>query len=63
MSPRTAAWLAYSVLALAVLLGVLGCVLMLLNDRFPPPSEDILLAFVAFLVVGVVIASRRPGTP
>jgi len=63
MSPRTAAWLAYSVLALAVLLGVLGCVLMLLNDRFPPPSEDILLAFVAFLVVGVVIASRRPGNP
>jgi hypothetical protein len=60
MSTRTAAWLAYSIVALAVLLVVLGSLLLLLNDRFPPPSGDILLAFVPFLVVGVLIASRRP---
>lgn len=60
MTPRAAAWLAYSVLALAVLLSVLGSLLLLLNDRFPPPSMEILLPFVTFLVVGVLIASRRP---
>jgi hypothetical protein len=60
MSTRTAAWLAYSIVALAVLLVVLGSLLLLVNDRFPPPSGDILLAFVPFLIVGVLIASRRP---
>jgi hypothetical protein len=60
MSRRTAAWLAYSVLALAALLSVLGSLLLLLNDRFPPPSMEFLLAFGTFLVVGVLIASRRP---
>jgi hypothetical protein len=63
MSARAASWLAYSVLALAVLLGVLGSLLLLLNDRFPPPSMEILLPFVTFLVVGVLIASRRPENP
>jgi hypothetical protein len=63
MSSRTAAWLAYSMLALAVLLGVLGILLLLLNDRFPPPFGGILLAFISFLVVGVLIASRRPENP
>ncbi|HEX2741878.1 MAG TPA: hypothetical protein VHM69_15655 [Rubrobacter sp.] len=33
MSRRTAAWLAYSMLALAVILGVLGCLLFFLNDQ------------------------------
>jgi hypothetical protein len=63
MSARAASWLAYSVLALAVLLVVLGSLLLLLNDRFPPPSMEILLPFVTFLVVGVLIASRRPENP
>jgi hypothetical protein len=63
MGRRTAAWLVYSMLALAGILGVLGCLLLLLNDRFPPPSGETLLAFVSFLVVGVVIASRRPENP
>jgi len=63
MSRRTAAWLAYSMLALAVLLGVLGSVLLFLNNRFPPPSGAVLLAFATFLVVGVLLASRRPETP
>ncbi len=63
MTRRTAAWLAYSIVALAVLLGVLGCLLLFLNDRFPPPSGDILLAFASFLVVGGFIASRRPENP
>ena len=60
MSRRAAAWLAYFLVALVVLLGVLGSLLLLLNDRFPPPSMEILLPFVTFLVVGVLIASRRP---
>ena len=63
MSRRTAAWLAYFLVALAVLLGVLGSLLLLLNDRFPPPSGDVLLAFVSFLIVGVLIASHRPENP
>ncbi len=63
MSRRTAAWLAYSMLALVVLLGVLGSVLLFLNNRFPPPSGAILLAFASFLVVGVLLASRRPENP
>jgi hypothetical protein len=63
MSRRTAAWLAYFLAALAVLLGVLGSLLLLLNDRFPPPSGDVLLAFVSFLIVGVLIASHRPENP
>ena len=66
MSRRTAAWLVYSILALAVLLGVLGSLLLLLNERFPPSSGDSLwytLAFLSFLVVGVLIASRRPENP
>ena len=49
--------------ALAVLLGVLGSLLLLLNDRFPPPSWDILLGFVTFLVLGVLIASADRKTP
>ena len=63
MSVRTVAWLVRSVVALALLFGVLGCLLLLLNDRFPPPSGETLLAFLTFLVVGVVIASRRPENP
>ena len=62
MSRRTISWLVYSIVALALLLGVLGC-LLLLNDRFPPPAGGTLLAFVSFLVVGVLITARRPEPP
>ncbi len=50
-------------LVLAVTLGMLGSLLLFVNDRFPPPSGDILLAFGSFLVVGILIASRRPENP
>jgi hypothetical protein len=54
-------------LALAVLLGVLGCLLLLpnvLNGRFPSPSSmGYTLAFLAFLIVGLLIASHRPENP
>jgi len=62
-SRRTVSWLVYSIVALALLLGVLGCLLLLLNDRFQPPSGGYILAFLSFLVVGVLIASRRPENP
>ena len=63
MSHRAAGWLAYSILAVGLLFGVLGCVLFFLNGR--PPSGDTwyTLAFSAFPIVGVVIASRRPENP
>jgi hypothetical protein len=50
-------------LALAALFGGLGCLLFFLNGR--PPSGDTwyTLAFSAFALVGVVIASRRPRNP
>ncbi len=46
MTRRTTVRLAYSILLLAVLLGVLGSVLMLLNDHFPPPAVGRLLSGV-----------------
>ena len=61
MSRRVVSWLVWSIVALAVILGGLGCLLLRLNDRFPPPSGDILLAFGSFLVVGVLISTHRPG--
>ena len=66
MSHRAVSWLVWSVVALAVFLGVLGSLLLLLNDRFLPPLRDSFwytLAFLNFLVVGVLIASRRPENP
>ncbi len=50
-------------LALAVLFGGLGFVMFLWNGR--PPSGDTwyTLAFSAFPLVGVVVASRRPENP
>ena len=38
MSSRAASWLAWLMLALAVLSGALGCLLFFLNGR--PPSGD-----------------------
>jgi hypothetical protein len=63
MGRRTAAWLAYSVLALTVILGVLGSLLFFLNER--PLTGDIwfTLAFLAFPIVGAVIVSHRPQNP
>ena len=63
MSTRAAAWLAYSMLAVGLLFGVLGCLLFFLNGR--PPSGDTwyTLTFSAFPIVGVVIASHRPENP
>jgi MFS family permease len=63
LSRRTVSWLVRSVLVLTVILGVLGSLLLFLNDRFPPPSGDVLLAFVSFLIVGLLIALRRPENP
>ena len=63
MSTRAAPWLAWSLLALSLLFGVLGFLLWLSNAH--PPSGDAwyTLAFLAFPLVGVVIASRRPENP
>ena len=60
MSRRTAAWLAYSVLALAALLSVLGSLLLLLNDRFPAPLDGDIATFRDLLGGRGLIASRRP---
>ena len=67
MSHRAAAWLVRSMLALALLLGVLGCLLLLLNvlnGRFPSAdATGYTLAFLAFLIVGILITSHRPQNP
>jgi hypothetical protein len=63
MNTRAAFWLVWSILALALLLIVLGCMLLLLNDRLPSAWMGYTLAFLAFLIVGILIASRRPENP
>ena len=66
MSARKVSWLIRSILALALLLGVLGCVLLLLNvldGRLPSAWIGYTLAFLSFLIVGILIASRRPENP
>ena len=60
MSARATGWLAWSLLALALLFGALGCLLFFLNDSSPSVDTWFTLAFLAFPIVGVVIASRRP---
>ena len=60
MSTRTAARLAWSLLGLTVLLCVLGGLLLLLNGRSPAVFT---LAFLAFPLVGTVIAARHPHNP
>jgi len=60
MSARATGWLAWSLLALALLFGALGCLLFFLNDSSPSEDTWFTLAFLAFPIVGVVIASRRP---
>jgi hypothetical protein len=49
---------------LALLLGILGTLLLLVNVRSPSPFDaGYALAFVSFLVVGLLIAARRPENP
>ena len=62
-SARFARWLAWSLLALALLFGALGCVLLFVNDHSPSGGTWYTLAFLAFLMVGVVIASHRTRNP
>ncbi len=63
MSPRVAAWLAYCMLTVDLLFGVLGCLLMFLTGHAPSGDAWFTLAFLAFPIVGVVIAARRPENP
>jgi hypothetical protein len=72
MSHRTAAWLAWSLLAVCVVLAAASLILALLNGR---TLDDIFLAWdgpsiatlptwtVSFSVVGALIASHRPENP
>jgi len=61
MSRRTVSWLVWSTLVLALLLGVLGTLLLLINDHSPSAFDTgYALAFVSFLIVGLLIAARRP---
>ena len=67
MNPRTAAWMAWSVCALSLVLTVLDFLFFFLTlSHFDAPvylfwAEDTLLA-VGYLAVGAVVASRRPKT-
>ena len=73
MSRRTAAWLAWSLAGLSVAMFVVTVVLSFLNRSvLPPPSwgtrglSGILIfgvAFLAFPLVGALIASKRPRNP
>ena len=60
MRRRVAVWLAWSLLALTLLFGSLGCLLFFLNDRSPDEDVWFTLAFLAFPLVGVVVAARCP---
>ena len=77
MSARASAWLAWSLAALSVAMFIAGVVLTVLTLSDAPatqPSSDwgtggalgslvLFLPFLAFPVVGAIIASRRPGNP
>ena len=69
MSRRTAAWLAWSLCLLCVVLAVAGLILALLNGLTlgeiflawaGPPVATLLAQIVSFSVVGALIASHRP---
>ena len=68
MSLRTAAWLAWLVSALSLMLTAFGLLLVSLDLSQPDTRvydywvENTILA-LAFSVVGGVVASRRPGEP
>src|ERR687896_200297 len=72
MSRRTAAWLAWSLCLLCVVLAVAGLILALLNGLTlgeiflawsGPPVAILLTQMVSFSVVGALIASHRPKNP
>lgn len=63
MSLRAARWLACSFLALAILFGALGGLLFFMNGRPPTGDTWYTLAFLAFPLVGALVASRRPDNP
>jgi hypothetical protein len=73
MSRRTAAWLAWSLAGLSVAMFIANVVLYFLTRSVqPPPSWGtgglsvvliLLLPFLAFPLVGALIASRRPNNP
>jgi hypothetical protein len=68
MSPRAAAWLAWSMCLLALALTALSVVFLILNLSYPDVPvyrywpESTILA-VAYSIVGALVASRRPGNP
>jgi hypothetical protein len=73
MSPRAAAWLAWALAGLSVAMFVANVVLYFLTRSVQPPSSWgtgglsiillFLLPFLAFPLVGALIASRRPKNP
>src|ERR671912_1797110 len=72
MSRRTAAWLAWSLCLLCLVLAVAGLILALLNGLTlgeiflawsGPPVATLLAQMVSFSVVGALIASHRPENP
>ena len=66
MSPRTAAWIAWSTWGLAMVLTVLGLLLLVLNLSHPDVpvytfwADNILLS-IGFSTIGAVIVSRLPS--
>ena len=68
MSYRTAAWLAWSLCALSLVLTALGLWLLSLNYSDPhapvyDPWLDNTLSALSYAPVGALIASRRPSNP
>jgi hypothetical protein len=73
MSPRAAAWLAWALAGLSVAMFAANVVLYFLTRSVQPPSSWgtgglsiillFLLPFLAFPLVGALIASRRPKNP
>ena len=73
MSTPAAAWLAWSLCALSLVMFVATVVLYVLTLSVQPPSTwgteglsavlIFLLPFLAFPVVGALIASRHPNNP
>jgi hypothetical protein len=73
MSPRAAAWLAWSLAALSVAMFVASVALYVLARSAPVPSSWganltvsgllVFVPFLAFPLVGALVASRRPHNP
>jgi hypothetical protein len=68
MSPRAAAWLAWSVCAFSLVLTVVGLLLLSLNLSHPNVHvydywHQSAATGVAFSTLGALVASRRPEHP